>query len=107
MRWSTRMIKKNADGFYAPAVFDLIVKMAWTNGSRALCFWTVSIAITPVPSSGRWKARTPCGEQPLLPFESCNLGSINLDAMLIRKGGGYELDYEEFEADDSARGPFS
>ncbi|MEG2881419.1 MAG: TSCPD domain-containing protein, partial [Christensenella sp.] len=38
----------------------------------------------------------PCGEQPLLPFESCNLGSVNLDALMVERNGEYELDYDEF-----------
>lgn len=89
--------KKECGRLYAPAVFDLIVKMAWTNGEPGIVFLDRINRDNPVPSLGEVESTNPCGEQPLLPFESCNLGSINLDAMLIRKGGGYELDYEEFE----------
>ncbi len=89
--------KKECGRLYAPAVFDLIVKMARTTGEPGIVFLDRINRDNPVPSLGEVESTNPCGEQPLLPFESCNLGSINLDAMLIRKGGGYELDYEEFE----------
>lgn len=89
--------KKECGRLYAPDVFDLIVKMAWTNGEPGIVFLDRINRDNPVPSLGEVESTNPCGEQPLLPFESCNLGSINLDAMLVKKDGEYELDYEEFE----------
>lgn len=82
---------------YAPDVFELIVKMAWTNGEPGIVFLDRINRDNPVPSLGEVESTNPCGEQPLLPFESCNLGSINLDAMLIKKSDKYEIDYQEFE----------
>lgn len=82
---------------YAPDVFDLIVKMAWTNGEPGIVFLDRINRDNPVPSLGEVESTNPCGEQPLLPFESCNLGSINLNALMVERNGTYELDYEEFE----------
>ncbi|MBC5647265.1 vitamin B12-dependent ribonucleotide reductase [Christensenella tenuis] len=89
--------KKECGKLYAPDVFELIVKMAWTNGEPGIVFLDRINRDNPVPSLGEVESTNPCGEQPLLPFESCNLGSINLDAMLIKKGNQYEIDYQEFE----------
>lgn len=89
--------KRECGKLYAPDVFDLIVKMAWTNGEPGIVFLDRINRDNPVPSLGEVESTNPCGEQPLLPFESCNLGSINLDAMLVCKDGTYEFDYTEFE----------
>ena len=89
--------KRECGKLYAPDVFDLIVKMAWTNGEPGIVFLDRINRDNPVPSLGEVESTNPCGEQPLLPFESCNLGSINLDAMLVCKDGAYEFDYTEFE----------
>ena len=81
-------------------VFDRIVTGAWRNGEPGLIFLDWVNNRNPTPNLGRMTATNPCGEQPLLPYESCNLGSINLAKFLIPSTDSHEtttamsVDYE-------------
>ncbi|MBC7109850.1 MAG: adenosylcobalamin-dependent ribonucleoside-diphosphate reductase, partial [Archaeoglobi archaeon] len=74
-------------------VFRLIARSAWMSGDPGVLFMDRINEDNPTPSLGRIEATNPCGEQPLLPYESCNLGSINL-AKFVKNG---EIDWEGLE----------
>ena len=78
----------------AREVFDEIVQLAWQTGDPGIVFLDRINRDNPNPQLGRIESTNPCGEQPLLPFESCNLGSLNVARMVKYTDDDVVMDWD-------------
>ncbi|MBU1122066.1 MAG: vitamin B12-dependent ribonucleotide reductase [Candidatus Omnitrophota bacterium] len=81
----------------ASQIFDLIATYAHKNGEPGIIFIDKINDTNVTPELGKIESTNPCGEQPLLPYESCNLGSINLSKMLKETADGFTIDWEKLK----------
>lgn len=88
---------KTVGQLMAKEVFETIVESAWATGEPGIIFLDRLNRDNVVPSLGEIESTNPCGEQPLLPYESCNLGSINLVQHLKEEKGKWVTDYEKLD----------
>ena len=85
--------QKHVEKLHAKEVFDMIVSTAWKCGDPGIIFLDEINRTNPTPNAGEIKATNPCGEQPLLNYESCNLGSINMTKMVKDN----EIDFDKLK----------
>jgi ribonucleoside-diphosphate reductase alpha chain len=88
--------KKNGK-LNAREVFDKIIEMAHKNGEPGIIFLDEINRHNQTPKLGQIESTNPCGEQPLLPYEACNLGSINLSPMIKNGEKNTEIDFDKLE----------
>lgn len=89
--------KEIVDRYRAKEVFGKIVEHAWKNGDPGIIFLDRLNKDNPTPNLGQIESTNPCGEQPLLPYEACNLGSISLAHMVKEEEGIKKVDYDKLK----------
>ena len=77
----------------AAEVYEALVTQAWKTGDPGIIFLDRMNADNPTPALGEIESTNPCGEQPLLPMEACNLGSVNLAKFVVESASGPAVDY--------------
>jgi ribonucleoside-diphosphate reductase alpha chain len=86
--------KKQSGELDATEVYETLVHQAWENGDPGIVFIDRLNRDNPTPGLGAIESTNPCGEQPLLPMEACNLGSINLSKFVIENDEEPAIDYD-------------
>ncbi|MFO7644406.1 MAG: vitamin B12-dependent ribonucleotide reductase [Desulfosarcina sp.] len=81
----------------AAKVYGALVEQAWKNGDPGIIFLDRINRDNPTPALGEIESTNPCGEQPLLPMEACNLGSINLARFVVERDGEAQIDYDRLK----------
>ena len=81
----------------AQMVFDRLAQAAWATGEPGVIYLDRINAANPTPRLGNIEATNPCGEQPLLSYESCTLGSIDVSKFVLRTGGTAAIDYARLD----------
>lgn len=89
--------KKEVGRRKARDVFEAIIHAAWETGDPGILFLDRINEANPTPKLGELESTNPCGEVPLLPYEPCVLGSINLSHMVKETGGRWEVDFEKLK----------
>ncbi len=87
--------KQSVKRLNAKEVFDIIVDHAWRNGEPGIIFLDKMNADNPTPLLGPIESTNPCGEVPLLPYEACNLGSINLSRFVEEQNGELGINWDK------------
>ena len=90
--------QKPTGHLFARTVFDAMVEAAWATGDPGIVFLDAINRENPTPCLGSLETTNPCGEVPLLPHESCNLGSINLVHHLQCKNGSFSVDWAKLRS---------
>ena len=90
---------ETVDTLNARDVFNILVQKAWESGDPGIVFLDRINRDNPTPALGEIESTNPCGEQPLLPYEACNLGSINLGLCFAKgkNGKDSEIDWDELK----------
>jgi ribonucleoside-diphosphate reductase alpha chain len=90
---------KETDQFWTVGeIWNMIIDHAWATGEPGVVFIDRVNERNPIKNVGLIEATNPCGEQPLHPFDSCNLGSINLGVLVKGEGPNARFDWEEYRA---------
>lgn len=94
--WHLRNPNGGAVSQTVPAhkLWERIVQAAWSTGDPGLIFLSAINERNPTPRLGEIQSTNPCGEVPLLPYEPCNLGSINLSRFIHKSGGSYRFHWD-------------
>ena len=89
--------KKSCGRLNAEAVYSELVKQAWETGDPGIIFLDEINRFNTTPGIGEIESTNPCGEQPLLPMEACNLGSINLTRFITTEDDRPVIDYKSLK----------
>lgn len=90
--------RESAGKLNARDVFEMLVQKAWESGDPGIVFIDRINRDNPTPDQGEMESTNPCGEQPLLPYEACNLGSVNLANFFVPgKSGDEAIDWEDMK----------